>query len=465
MANVIIIDDDRSICKLMSNVVQAMDHTAISKFSLKQGFEEVISQPYDVVFLDVGMPDGNGLNVLPEILDVSCPPEVIVITGNGNPDGAELAIDNGAWAYIEKPLSTKEIALQLTRVLQYRKEKRSLKTSVLPKREGIVGDSRPIRSCLELVAKAANNDSNVLITGETGTGKELFAKAIHKNSVRAGGNFIVVDCGALTETLVESILFGHEKGAFTSADKENLGLIKLAHNGTLFLDEVGELPMSVQGSFLRVLQERRFRPVGGKSEIDSNFRLVSATNNDLDRMVQNGKYRNDLLFRLRSITIDLPPLGKRSGDIKDIALHYMAKLCDRYNLGTKGFSPEFLEALLAYSWPGNVRELVNTLECALSVAQNEPILFPFHLPKKIRIKLARSKAARPAPNQAIVDKHTEIVEPFPNLRTLLAKTERQYFKALISFTGNDIKEVCRISELSRAMVYSRIKKYDISRHS
>jgi two-component system NtrC family response regulator len=465
MANVLIIDDDRSVCKLMSNVVQAMDHTVISKFSLKQGFEEVISQPYDVVFLDVGMPDGNGLNVLPEILDVSSPPEVVVITGNGDPDGAELAIDNGAWAYIKKPLSTKEISLQVTRVLQYRKEKRSLKASVLPKREGIVGDSRPIRSCLELVAKAANNDSNVLITGETGTGKELFAKAIHINSVRAGGNFVVVDCGALTETLVESILFGHEKGAFTSADKENVGLIKLAHNGTLFLDEVGELPMSVQGSFLRVLQERRFRPVGGKSEIDSNFRLISATNNDLDRMVQTGKYRNDLLFRLRSITIDLPLLRKRNGDIKDIALHYMAKLCDRYNLGTKGFSPEFLEALLAYSWPGNVRELVNTLECALSVAQNEPILFPFHLPKKIRIKLARSKAIRPAPNQAIVDKHTEISEPFPNLRTLLAKTERQYFKALISFTGNDIKEVCRISGLSRAMVYSRIKKYNISRHS
>lgn len=465
MANVLIIDDDRSVCKLMSNVVQAMEHTAISKFSLKQGFEEVISQPYDVVFLDVGMPDGNGLNLLPQILDVPCPPEVIIITGNGDPDGAELAIDSGAWTYIEKPLSTKEIALQLTRALQYREEKRSLKAFVLPKREGIVGDSRPIRSCLELVAKAANNDSNVLIIGETGTGKELFAKAIHQNSVRAGGNFVVVDCGALTETLVESILFGHEKGAFTGADKENLGLIKLAHNGTLFLDEVGELPMSVQGSFLRVLQERRFRPVGGKSEIDSNFRLISATNSDLDRMVQTGKYRNDLLFRLRSITIDLPSLGKRNGDIKDIALHYIAKLCDRYNLGTKGFSPEFLEALLAYSWPGNVRELVNALECALSVAQNEPILFPFHLPKKIRIKLARSKATRPAPNQAVVDKHNEIPEPFPNLRTLLAKTERQYFQALISFTGNNIKEVCRISELSRAMVYGRIKKYNIFRHS
>src|SRR5208283_4709350 len=200
----------------------------------------------------------------------------------------------------------------------------------------------------------------------------------------------------LPETLVESVLFGHEKGAFTGADRPQDGLIKQAHRGTLFLDEIGELPLSIQKAFLRVLQEHRYRPVGSKHELVSNFRLLAATNRDLEKMVQEGTFRSDLLFRLRTLTIDLPPLSARKEDIKDLAMYHMARVCERYQIGTKGFSPEFFDALMAYEWPGNVRELVSAIEHAISDAYHEPTLFPKHLPLDLRVKVARSSVRKEA---------------------------------------------------------------------
>ena len=275
MANVLIIDDDRAMCDMLSGRMRDMGHNATYALTLKAGLKQAFSESFDVVFLDVGMPDGNGLEALPKIRETPSSPEVIIITGAGSPDGAELAIKNGAWDYIEKPLSISAMSLPLIRALQYREDTRTLGSPVALDREGIVGNSPPMKACFDLMAQASASDANVLITGETGTGKELFAAAIHKNSPRAEKSFVVVDCATLPETLVESMLFGHEKGAFTGADKAKDGLIKQADGGTLFLDEVGELPLSVQKAFLRVLQERRFRPLGGKREIESDFRLVS----------------------------------------------------------------------------------------------------------------------------------------------------------------------------------------------
>jgi two-component system NtrC family response regulator len=257
------------------------------------------------------------------------------------------------------------------------------------------------------------------------------------------------------------MLFGHEKGAFTGADKTKEGLIKQADRGTLFLDEVGELPIAVQKTFLRVLQERRFRPVGGKEEMESNFRLIAASNRDLDEMVQKGKFRNDLLFRLRSLTIDLPPLKNMRKDIKDLAIFYINRFCDRYGIATKGISPEFLEKLTSYSWPGNVRELINALEKALSSAQNEPTLFPIHLPTHIKVKLARASVEMPAPINAGPNRAPESFDSFSNLKLLLETTERQYLQDLMTFTKGNIKETCRISGLSRSRLYDRLKKHKI----
>ena len=301
--------------------------------TLKEGLEKVKSGAVDVVFLDVRMPDGNGLEVLPEIQASSGEPEVIISTGYGDADGAELAIKSGAWDYIEKSSSAKAIHLSLTRALQYRKEK---KTAIVAnavrvlRRVNIIGDSPQIHACLDMVAQAAVSDINVLITGETGTGKELFAQAIHNNSARAKSSFVVVDCAALPDTLVESLLFGHVKGSFTGADKDREGLIRKADGGTLFLDEVGELPLVLQKAFLRVLQEHRFRPVGSKSEVKSDFRLVAATNRRLETMATEGTFRKDLLYRISVFALDLPPLQERLSDMKRLARFQTNRLCERH---------------------------------------------------------------------------------------------------------------------------------------
>lgn len=465
MANILIIDDDKTICDTLSALFEHKGYNTTYALTLKNGLEKASGGAPDVVFLDVRMPDGDGLHMLPMIRQTPSMPEVIIITGAGDPDGAELAIKSGAWDYIQKPSSIEAMTLPLVRALQYREEKKSKKPPVALKREHIVGNSPHMKRCLDLLAQAADSEASVLITGETGTGKEVFAKAIHANSSRAEKSLVVVDCTALPETLVESVLFGHEKGAFTGADKAHVGLVKQADGGTLFLDEVGELPRSIQKSFLRVLQEHRFRSVGGKREVESHFRLVSATNRDLDHMAQAGQFRKDLLFRLRSFTFELPPLREHAEDIKELAMYHMAKLCERYGTETKGFSPEFFETIGGYGWPGNVRELVSTLESALVSARDEPTLFPKHLPTHIRVQVARAsvgKKARAEEGSMRVADPSKTIQKLKDVRAAaVAQAERRYLQDVVSLTGKNIQEVCRISGLGRARLYGLLKKYGI----
>jgi two-component system NtrC family response regulator len=466
MAKIFIIDDDRMICDALANAMERMGHEACYELTLKSGMREVFVEQPDVVFLDVRLPDGNGLAALPKIREAPFRPEVIIITGEGDPDGAELAIKSGAWDYIEKPPSIDAMTLPLIRALQYREEKKGKKPSVSLKRDNIIGNSSKMIRCLDLLAQAANSDANVLIIGETGTGKELFANAIHLNSPREERNFVVVDCASLPETLVESTLFGHEKGAFTGAVKSHDGLVKQADGGTLFLDEVGELPLAVQKSFLRVLEGRRYRPVGGKSEKKSDFRLVAATNRNLDRMVKDGRFRQDLLYRLRSVTIDLPALQNRTDDIKDLAIYFMSKFCERYGVGTKGFSPEFIETLMTYSWPGNVREVANTMENLLTTTEDDPILFPKHLPTPIRVEVTRASVGRKEDEDDIQNETVSIqpIGPLKDFReTAITQAERSYLKSLMAYTDWDIKESCSVSGLSRPRLYALLKKYQIFR--
>jgi two-component system, NtrC family, response regulator len=328
MGKVLIIDDDRFNSKMLFDLISEMGHDAVCANTAEDGLKAALSHGFDVVFLDIQLPDGNGLMLLPDIHATPSAPEVIIITGYGSPDGAELAIKNGAWDFIEKPLIKRLIELPLVRALQYREAKKEKRSPLVLKREGIVGNSPTMEIYMEYIAQAAASDANVLIAGETGTGKELFARAIHNNSGRANMAFITVDCASLPPTIIESILFGHEKGTFTGADTSREGLIKQADSGTLFLDEVGDLSLSAQKSFLRVLQEHHFRPLGAKREVKSEFRLIAATNRDLNKMVQEGKFRDDLFFRLCAFTIDLPPLRERLSDIKELIFYYVKKsLC------------------------------------------------------------------------------------------------------------------------------------------
>ena len=466
MAEILIIDDDRLVRDSLGQVVEKMGHKASRASSAGEGLEKARSRAFDIVFCDVRMPDGSGLDVLSQIR-AQCPaPEVIIITGFGDPDGAELAIKEGAWDYVEKPLSVKDVMLSIDRALQFREKQQAAATPVALKTEGIVGNSPKLRSCLDTLAQAACSDANVLISGETGTGKELFAWAIHNNGARSARSFVVVDCAALPETLVESTLFGHVRGAFTGADKPRDGLVKQADGGTLFLDEIGELPISIQKAFLRVLQERRFRPVGGGQEVTSDFRLIAATNRDLEAMVKSGGFREDLLFRVRTLVLELPSLRDMKEDVRDLVVFYVLKLCERYGLPMKSFSPEFQDALLAYDWPGNVRELIQALEKAILSAKDEPVLFPQHLPEHIRIRLARAAFSRrqaPEPHAAPAPDWSGKPASLKDFREAgLARVEKDYLTSLMQRTKGDIGETCRISGLSRSRLYTLLKKYRIS---
>ena len=469
MTRVLIIDDDAMLCDMLFRHLEYMGFAPAYKLTLKDGLQEILANSYDIVILDVIMPDGNGLEVLPRIREAASTPEVIILTGDGSPDGAEMAVKFGAWDYLEKPLSPHRITLSLNRAIQYRRDLKMVQRPAMAlKLDRLVGSSKQMAACYDLLAQAAGSDVSVLITGETGTGKELFAQAVHSNSRRAHCPFVVVDCAALPETLVESTLFGHEKGAFTGADRSKEGLIKQADGGTLFLDEVGELPKVLQKTFLRVLQEHRFRPVGGKKEMTSDFRLITATNRDLGQMAEDGQFRKDLLYRLRSLTIGLPPLRERPGDIRELIYHYVPKLCERYGTETKGISPAFIDELCAHVWPGNVRELVNTLEGALSAAGHETTLVPKHLPIHLRVHLARTSMYK---NEAgpSVEAGRKVATP-PTLLTFrdvraaaLAEVESNYFRELMELTRGSIKKACAISGLSRNRLYYYLKLHDISR--
>jgi two-component system NtrC family response regulator len=378
-----------------------------------------------------------------------------------------LAIKSGVWDYIEKGASVKDINLSLIRALQYRKQKQAGSCSnnvVVLKRDGIIGCGPSLQACLDQVAQAASSDSSVLITGETGTGKELFARAVHLNSARCNKGFVVVDCAALPETLIESILFGHEKGVFTGADHAREGLILLADGGTLFLDEIGEMPLSLQKAFLRVLQDHTFRPLGSSREYASDFRLVAATNRNLEDMVQAERFRSDLLFRLKSFVIELPRLEKRADDIRLLARYHADKICDHYDIPHKGFSPDFLRALSVYRWPGNVRELVNAMERTIAGARFEPILFPKHLPMQIRIEVTRMGMKRDVPHQDPSNNRAPHELPvFQAFRdTVCSQAERQYLHDLMALTENDIGEACRVSGLSQSRLYALLKKQGVS---
>ena len=496
MANILIVDDDPTICHVLARTVEKMGHSARACHFLGEAQALLDQHVFDVLLLDVNLPDGNGVEGLHHLSGHVSRPEIIVITGQGVPEDAEQAIRNGAWDYLQKA-SPRVMAQALEQVLRYRGERRAARPQATESlwREGIVGESPQLQLCLAAVAQMARGEGNVLLRGETGTGKEAFARALHANSPRRGGPFVVVDCASLPEQLVESLLFGHVRGAFTGADRDLAGLVRQADGGTLFLDEVGELPLPAQAAFLRVLQQHTFRPVGGSREEASNFRLVSATNRDLDAMVGQGAFRADLLFRLRGADIDLPPLRQRQGDVRVISEYYVDYFCRRRQMPPKGLSPEFLDVLETYPWPGNVRELINAVEYAVNAALHEPTLYHAHLPLELRARSLRRRMSREGLPEARPETWSEArslpsstcgaaaasgvagagdpsgltTAPMPfeaSLPTLavyreqaLQQVERNYIEQLMHRADNDIATACALADLSQSRLYALLKKH------
>ncbi|ABW66678.1 sigma-54-dependent transcriptional regulator [Desulfosudis oleivorans] len=472
MPHILIVDDEPMVAMLLSETVSQEGWLPVCVHTLADAREIIGAQSFDVVLLDIQLPDGSGLDALSFFVGVTAAPEVLIMTGYGHPDAAGLALEHGAWDYVEKPINIKKIILSIRRALEFRQAKMAGKKRHILKRNGIVGASQAIGECLEQMAEAADGDHSVLLSGETGTGKELFARAIHLNSQRAESNFVVVDCTALSETLIESSLFGHVKGAFTDAGRDRDGLIKLAHRGTLFLDEIGELPLEIQKKFLRVLEEKKFRPVGSTTEVKSDFRLISATNRNLDEMVTSGDFRNDLLYRVKAQKIVLPPLRNRREDIPELVSHYLSRICRRMDIEPKTVHPEFLQCLCDYEWPGNVRELVNVLDQVVCSTRAIPALFHKHLPLEIRSAVIRRQAgvagaSAPSSSEPGAELFTALKDQkmltWQDFRKQVLETvEKTYFERLLATTDGDIGQMVKIADMSKSRIYGLISKHDLT---
>lgn len=386
MARILILDDDLLFCEALSFTLEEHGHKIMLAHTLERARVLLKKHQADIIFVDVYLPDGNGQELLSELPQLRDVPHAIVVTAQGDPDGAARAIAAGAWDYVQKPAHMSDILLMVDRVLEVRRRRRDIPDFM--REAGIIASSNPMHQTLLQVFDASQSDAPVLIMGETGTGKELMARAMHKISSRSAGPFVVVDCGALAPSLLESELFGSVKGAFTGAVQNRPGLVLHANGGTLFLDEIGELAFEQQKVFLRLLQERSFRAVGAGGETRSDFRIIAATNRNLTEMTSGGAFRQDLFFRLQGVRIELPPLRVRGDDIRLIAENTMANTLSRYDLGEKQFSAEALEALRSYAWPGNVRELIHAVEAAVLAAAGTHLVLLQHLPIQLRTHAA-----------------------------------------------------------------------------
>jgi DNA-binding NtrC family response regulator len=413
----------------------------------REAIKKLDSGHLDVILLDLQLPDISGLEVLKAAVDRSPGSEVIMLTGHGSMDTAIESIRMGAFDYISKPCPLDELEVRIQRALEHQALNR--RTSVLergltPRDPGdwLVGRSREFLKLLELTERVAPSDSTVLITGETGAGKEMVAKLLHSRSPRAKRPFVVVECAALQEELLQSELFGHERGAFTGADRRKAGLFEVADRGTIFLDETGEISPATQVKLLRVLDTGSFRHVGGTTEIRVDVRVVAATNRDLEKRVGQGLFREDLYYRLSTIILRLPPLREREGDVDLLAQHFIGLLNDRFGL-QKRMGPEAMALLRRHDWPGNVRELLHAVERALIVCEEDEIN-PENLPRALHSATGTIGALHGG-------------GPLPSL----AELERDHVERVLDSVAGHRGKAARILGISERNLYRKLKAYGI----
>src|SRR5580765_6433627 len=365
-ARILVVDDERSMREMLAILLKREGHEVAVAENGRTAIDLLNQRPFDLVVSDARMPDVDGLEVLRHARSINPSIIAIMITAYGSPDLIRGVAQLGVNDYVEKPFNTEVLRFRIRKELD---RKRLQQENVLLKRamhsanqfSNIIGNSSSMQQVFELVETIAPTGSTVLITGESGTGKELIARAIHVRSPRSDRPFVAVNCGALTETLLDSELFGHMRGAFTGADANKKGLIEVADKGTIFLDEIGEMSPMLQVKLLRVLQERKFRRLGGTEEIDADIRILAATNRDLTKMVAEGTFREDLFYRINVIPIRVPPLRERQDDIPLVAEHFVARFAEQMGKPVTGISGSAMSLLKQYSWPGNIRELENAM--------------------------------------------------------------------------------------------------------
>jgi Nif-specific regulatory protein len=378
MARILVIDDDPDILNIIVTILEASGYEVLRASSGEEGIRLLDGRGCDIVLTDLVMPDVDGMQVLDHVVNNHPDTKCIILTGYGTIKSSVEAIKKGAFDYITKPVSASEILVVIEKAIKFSNlERENIRLKQELKRQydfsNIIGTSQSIRRIFDIISKVADTDGTVLISGESGTGKELIARAIHYNSSRADKPMVVVNCGAIPEELLESELFGHEKGAFTGAYKTRIGRFELANGGTFFLDEISEMSPALQVKLLRVLQEQKFERVGGTRTIHVDVRIIAATNKNLTEAVNKGKFREDLYYRLNVIPIRVPPLRQRKSDIPLLVDHFLKKFQKKRERRIKGFSPEAMDVLMSYSWPGNVRELENVIKRLTILCENEVV--------------------------------------------------------------------------------------------
>ncbi len=455
---VLIVDDSDTACKQIKIFLESDPGIAVdTACNGVEALEALGERRYSVVVTDLKMPRVDGLQLLEEVQKRRLPADVIITTGFGTVDHAVQAMRAGAADFLTKPINLEHLKLVVQRALR----ERALEDEVATLRgklhqqsafHSILSKSPRMHDVFELISHVAETVSNVLIFGETGTGKELVARAVHDSSPRRKLPFVAVNCAALPESLLESELFGHEKGAFTSAVGQRKGRFELAHCGTIFMDEIGEIPLAMQAKLLRVLQERRFERVGGTQTIETDVRVVAATNRDLLKLAKEGKFREDLYYRLNVVKIDLPPLCERAEDIPLLANHFAEKF-SRPGAPAKTISPEAMEVLIKFRWPGNIRELENAIERACVTSRDDAIR-PENLPAEV-LKPGRPRYQLP------VDVSRPLTE---QLAELTSAFEERYLRRALKRTRAHIGRTARLTGLSRRTITEKLALYQIDKN-
>jgi DNA-binding NtrC family response regulator len=455
---ILLIDDSREILDDLSEFLKEEGFDIDTAANGETGISMIERKFYDVILTDLMMPDADGMAVLKYVAQNSSDSICMILTGYGTIKNAVEAVKLGAFDYLTKPVKLDEILITLKRALEFRNLKRenlNLRNQLKKKYkfENIIGDSDKTRQIFETIEKVADTDSTILILGESGTGKELIAKAIHYNSYRREGPFIPVNCAAIPSELLESELFGHEKGAFTNAIRTRIGRFELASSGTVFLDEIGDMPPNLQSKLLRVLQERQFERVGGVKTVKIDIRIIAATHQDLKLAVLQKKFRQDLYYRLNVIPIPVPPLRERKADIPLLAHHFLDQFNKSKKRKIRGIEPEAMNYLMQYHWPGNVRELENIVERMVILTNNEMISVE-DLPEKFHI-LPPAEPTRPL----------EIPEEGISLDTAVSEFEKKLILEALNKTGWVKNKAAQLLNLNRTTLIEKIKRQNLQRPS
>jgi len=453
---VVVFDDEEDMCKILTKILNMEGYHVTAFTNPTMGLEYVGKYQPEVVLTDIRMPERSGMDVLKEVKKNFPNIAVIIMTAFASIDGAIQAMKEGAFHYVTKPFQTEELLANIEKAIEVQRLTRE--TTIFAEQirrahadVNLIGESPAMMEVRQVLEKIAGTDSSVLIGGESGTGKELAARFIHKASPRHAGRFVPIDCACIPENLLESELFGYEKGSFTGAAQMKIGLIELAHGGTLFLDEIGEMPLQLQSKLLRVLQEHQIQRIGGLRQIAVDIRLLAATNRDIPKAIEEGQFRQDLFYRLNVINVLMPALREREGDILLLVDHFLKKIAPRLHKPSVSISPPALRLLEQYRWPGNVRELENVLERVIVLLEGD-VIKAEDIPADIRNNLTPSKILgsepQPISTRAIPADYREARTQF----------ESEYMRELLEITGGSVTEAARLSGVSRRNLYEKLEK-------